>query len=933
MSRNDCPSQDTLADFVLGKLPGREADMVALHLDLCTDCEQKTGELDGTVDEVVSDLKLITARAPGCAALDPAHGAGPAGPGEMPSVTEPWGEFRIVREIGRGGMGVVYEAYQGSLNRHVALKLLPEHGDLARFRREGRAAGRLHHTNIVPVFGVGEHQGRHFYVMQYIAGRGLDAVSREQATLPLERGRSQGRLPADETARIGAQVAAALAYAHGQGVIHRDIKPSNLLLDEQGTVWITDFGLAKADDQENLTQTGDFMGTLRYMPPEAFEGRSDARGDIYALGITLYEILCSRPAFDESDRNQLIKQVTTSEPARLERLNRAVPRDLVTIVHKAIERDPARRYPTADALAADLRRYLADEPIQARRQTQLDRSVRWTRHHPGIAVLCGVLTTVLVVATVASLLAAGYYNRLMLNEAQAASRDRNARYEADSEREVARKEREVAQEQREVAQQNLYYAQMHLAQEVWRDHRGLKHMRELLTNWLPAGDLPDRRGWEWFYLNSLPYQNLRTLTEGLSSQLPCTVAWHTATDRLAAGTTDGLIRIWDVERKKTTLTVRGPGRSGGMLSGASWLAWSPRGENLAAGFHDGTVHLWETRSGRELGVFRGHKSAVISVAYSSDGMRLAAWGADGAIKIWDVGSGKLIADLAHPGDVSAGAWSPDDKLLVAGHRDGTVTISGTHADDKIATLRGHTAIILNLAWNSDGTQLASTSFDCSVRIWDVASETLVLGPLRHSHATLSVAWEPNGKKLATGSMDETVKIWNSTTGREELTLRGHVDGVSSLAFGPEGRLASGGNDGSLRVWGAMRDQESSVLKGHVPRATSVTWSPDGKRLASGGDDGMIRIWQPATRKEVLAIKGHDEGKVNQLRGGSSARWPLVRTVSNWHRRPSTAPPRSGTQPAAAWSSPCPPITGRSGRWRGAGTASIWRQDQADRDRS
>jgi hypothetical protein len=428
--------------------------------------------------------------------------------------------------------------------------------------------------------------------------------------------------------------------------------------------------------------------------------------------------------------------VTTSEPARLERLNRALPRDLVTIVHKAIERDPARRYPSANALAANLRRYLADEPIQARRQTQMERYVRWARRNPGIAVLGGVLTAVLVLATVASLLAAGYFNRLRLNEAQAARRERNARYEADNERVAARKEREVAQEQREVAQrergaaeqerevaqQNLYYAQMYLAQEAWREHRGLRRMRDLLTNWLPHGDSPDRRGWEWFYLNSLPYQNLRTLKESGSSQNPCTLAWHAASMRLAAGTTDGLIRIWDVDRERTTLTLRGPGPSGGMLSGTSWFAWSPRGDKLAAGFHDRTVHLWETRSGAEISVFRGHKSPVIAMAYGSDGMRLAAWETAGTIKIWEVTSGQLVMDVVHPGDVTAGAWSADGKLLAAGHNDGTVTISGTHAGDKIATLRGHTAIILSLAWSADDTQLASTSFDCTVRIWDLASK-------------------------------------------------------------------------------------------------------------------------------------------------------------------------------------------------------------------
>ena len=201
------------------------------------------------------------------------------------------------------------------------------------------------------------------------------------------------------------QVAEALEYAHKQGVQHRDIKPSNLLLDTQGTVWVTDFGLAKADDQQNLTHTGDILGTLRYMPPEAFEGKTDARSDVYSLGLTLYEMLAFRPAFDEKERNRLIKQVTQEEPARLGKLNRHVPRDLETIVHKAIDKDPKQRYGSAGALAEDLQRFIEDEPIKARRVSQTERLWRWCRRHPAEAAAS--LLALLVLVALATL-AVGY---------------------------------------------------------------------------------------------------------------------------------------------------------------------------------------------------------------------------------------------------------------------------------------------------------------------------------------------------------------------------------------------------------------------------------------------------------------------------------------------------------------------------------------------
>jgi serine/threonine protein kinase/tetratricopeptide (TPR) repeat protein len=478
------------------------------------------------------------------------------GPGEPPVAhLKQLGDFRVIREIGHGGMGVVYEAEQVSLGRHVALKVLPRQmvrdvKQLKRFQREAKAAARLHHTNIVPVFGVGEEDGTAYYVMQFIQGLGLDEVIEELKRLqrPGEAGRSTtpaeplrvtrrdttaalvaqslltGRLGADGTeasvppessplapdptiagampaitaagspgsssaaphevpgggrlsgsfslssssavlpggskdgrsarsrapsfwksvAQLGIQVADALEYAHKQGVLHRDIKPSNLLLDTCGTVWVTDFGLAKADDLQNLTHTGDILGTLRYMPPEAFDGKSDPRGDVYSLGATLYEMLAFRPAFPEKERNKLIKQVTSEEPPRLGKLNPEIPRDLETIVHKATEREPLRRYATAAELAQDLERFLHDEPILARRVTLAERYVSWARRNPVIAALGAILTAVLVMVAVASFLTARRLAILAQEQTLAAWSERDARLAAEHERQLADRARGAA---------------------------------------------------------------------------------------------------------------------------------------------------------------------------------------------------------------------------------------------------------------------------------------------------------------------------------------------------------------------------------------------------------------------------------------------------------------------------------------------------------
>jgi serine/threonine protein kinase/Tfp pilus assembly protein PilF len=402
------------------------------------------------------------------------------------------GEYRLVREIGRGGMGVVYEAVQESLGRRVALKvLLPEAlrdpRYLQRFQREARAAARLHHTHIVPVFGVGEDNGTHYYVMQYIEGRPLNEVLAElrrlradaapqggaapdhaaadggarsgpkpvpaagplfsvevarslwegcfRAAPPLDAAaaidpdhvtaRAEGPPPpapgasaadagtastsgplsdphrpyAQSVAHVGAQVAEALEYAAQQGVLHRDVKPSNLLLDVWGNVWLTDFGLAKAAGTPDLTRTGDLLGTLRYMAPERFQGHADVRSDVYALGLTLYEALALCPAFHDVGQMQLMQQITTTEPPRLDRLTPPLPRDLVTVVQKAMAKDPSDRYQTAGALAADLHRFLEDRPIAARRLGVLEQAWRWGRRNPTLAALLAALLALALLAS------------------------------------------------------------------------------------------------------------------------------------------------------------------------------------------------------------------------------------------------------------------------------------------------------------------------------------------------------------------------------------------------------------------------------------------------------------------------------------------------------------------------------------------------------
>jgi eukaryotic-like serine/threonine-protein kinase len=955
------------------------------------------------------------------------------------------GDYRILREIGRGGMGVVYEAEQITLGRRVALKVLPRQVSrdpmvLERFRREARAAARLHHTNIVPVFEVGQEGNVHFYAMQFIQGLGLEAVITEMRRLR-DRAGSQSKMnaaavgqrlrpsgehsgqgietatlgegvevsavlqyiltgrfdtvdrgpepveaspsmlaralaggletqaetesrgtkcnhalawtePENEKAdksvgpqrahrpepalsssastssgsailpggtqlssvessrralfrslaQIGRQVAGGLAYAHARGIVHRDIKPSNLLLDTEGVVWIADFGLAKGED-EGLTHTGDILGTIRYMAPERFRGEGDARADVYALGMTLYELLTLRPGFDSRDRFELTEQIKTEEPRKPRTIDARIPRDLETIVLKAIEKDPKSRYQTAESMGEDLRRFLADEPIRARQVGVVERYWRWAGRNRAIALLGGVLIGVLVLATMFSLLLAGSREAARKGAELARSEEAAARLKSD-EANIRLRATE------ENLRRTVYATRSNLALAAW-DAADVGRLRSLLDLLRPAPGEPDLRGWEWRYLWQLAHEDRLTLRAQVDRFAD--VAFSPDGQTLAGLEGKGRIQLWDRHTGELRLTtgVMTQARRADLGGGVGAIAFSPDGRSLAGPGPDASLALYAVDTGLLTLRFEGPPEAVLKLAWSPDGRTLVAGLAKHRMRVWDARDGHLIQNFfgAHDGPVAAVAfgpngltivsgsydhtvklWSPEDRVhpraVLKGHtdevhavafspdgrrvasagRDRTLRLWDPRSGAELAVIRGHTGLVTSLAYLPDGARVVTASADQTVRIWDIGSAQ-ELRNFKGTDDLGAVAVSPDGRDIAAASRDETVRVWDASSPPRPHTLQSpsvltYGGDVECLAFSPDGRrLVSGHDDDALRVWELPSGRPLHLIKGHtrgIKGIKCVAFSPDGQTIVSGGQDSTVRLWDAATGQPRIAFTGHTQ---------------------------------------------------------------------------
>ena len=799
------------------------------------------------------------------------------------------GPYKLMEQIGEGGMGLVFVAEQHEpVRRKVALKVIKPGMDtrdvIARFEAERRALALMDHPSIARVLDAGTtSSGRPYFVMELVKG------------VPITQYCDDNRVAPRERLELFVQVCHAVQHAHQKGIIHRDIKPTNVLVashDGTPVVKVIDFGVAKAigarlTEKTIYTQFTQMVGTPLYMSPEQAGQSSldiDTRTDIYALGVILYELLTATTPFDKerlgtAGYDEVRRIIRDEEPAKPStristlglaaatvsanrgsdprRLKRLVRGELDWVVMKALEKDRNRRYETASAFAADVQRYLDDQPVEACPPSALYRFRKFARRNRAV-LATGFMVALAVLLTVAGLATSTF---LISHQQQVTQKALQAEIRSKGElKQALDRERDVLKLQRSQSYRQL----IALAQSEWLANN-LSRMEALLEQ-CPA----DLRGGEWHYLKRLRYG----AQQPLRHESPVySVEFSLDGQYLAAATKDGFIRLWQAKTAQQLQEWQAH------QNNATAVSFSHDSRYLATGSWDGTVKLWDVEK-----LVDGHvdepllrweydtRVRVWSVAFSPDGRRLASAGGrtrdeKGEVKVWDLSSRQEVLTLSNFSDSVRRLKFSHDGRRLATAGPGLVQIWDVQTGQEQFNYHGHNDRVEDLAFSPDGRRLASVGGllsvypDEEVKVWDTETGRELLSLRGHVGGLRAVAYSPDGRRLASAGLDQTVKIWDAATGQEVLTLRGHIDNVFCLAFSPDGhQLVSGSVDHTIRIWDATplereTTAENMTLIGHTGAVTDVAFHPDGRSLATAGADGTVRIWDAWSGKVLRMLGG------------------------------------------------------------------------------
>ncbi len=755
------------------------------------------------------------------------------------------GRFQIQRELGRGGVGVVFLGYDPKLRRQIALKVPGEEAlasaDMrARFLREAEASARLDHPNVVSVFEVGEAGPLCYIASEYCSGPTLRQRLR-QSPMPVDP-----RLAAKWTV----QLAEAVQHAHGRGVLHRDIKPSNILLatTQQDTnnvpspqatseliPKLADFGMAKLlepHEPHDATRSGTLIGTIPYMAPEQAEGLTsqiDVRTDVYGLGAMLYEMLTQRPPYSGDSDASTLRQLLFTQIVPPSQYGKGIPRDLEAICLKCLDKNPERRYGTAQELSDDLRRFLRGQPTEVRPPRVFERIAMWVRRRPAAAAVSaiGLFAMITLFAVIA------FYS----------ARLGSALKQTEFER--SRAEREAL-----TSGQLLYSANVRLASDALTKANREEAM-DLLEHHLPVDGQPDQREFAWHLLWQQCNPKTHTLM-GHEDEV-FSVAFSPDGNLLASASKDGTARLWELSTGKTRFELKGH------TSEVTSVAFHPDGNRVATGSEDHSVRIWHAATGKLVGVLDGHTDHVLCVAYSPDGDWLATGGRDATIRIWDTHSLDAIEVIENlDGNVRALDFSRDGELLAALESGSLLCFDVADWNLNYQEFLEGEALF-GAEYSHDLPWIAAAGRQKIGRVFKITSTGLeIVAELEDGHTEWiqRVAFSPRDNSLVTAGKGGVIQLWSvGNSVSNPLSLMGHEGRVWDAAWSPDGRqLASCGADHSIKIW----DLESL----HTPlqsypctsgEINNIAFSPDGKRLFTSDRQGVLRVWDPQTRQLTKVI--------------------------------------------------------------------------------
>lgn len=719
-----------------------------------------------------------------------AFGAKISSPPELPDplgIVRQFGNYELLEEISRGGMGVVYRARQSNLDREVAIKVML-HGALAsvddveRFRTEAAVAARLKHPAIVAIHDIGEYEGQHYFSMDLIEGRDLSRLTHA------------GPLPASHAAQVLVQVADAIQHAHNQGVLHRDLKPSNIILDSDGRPHVTDFGLARRTGAGvSLTEPGQILGTPGYMSPEQAAGKKDIgpSTDLYSLGALLYHLLTGRAPFTGDTPTAVLRQVEERAPIAPRALNPATPVDLETICLKCLSKEPARRYPSAGALSADLGRFLRNEPIQARPNGMIEDAWRWCRRRPALAAALGGICLLLVAIATTSSLAA---HRIDILHREAST--------------------------------NLYAADMRLAEQAVAESK-FGVAVDLLDRHHPRSREPDLRGFEWYYLwDQCRSDEVATL--GNQSNQVQRAAFSPDGRFAATGATD--LAIWDIAQRHLVCHFAHPA--------FIWsLGFSPDSHRIAATFQDIALACYDLVEQKEINVITNAGISPLVLCWEPDNRHISTF-CSGDSYSWDTLTAKITQTHLAQEPFGRVALSRNGRLAVGITPTWRLKIWEPATDTRVGEISLPVAV-RSVAISPDGRLVVTGDFAglLSVRDTGALDRTKVVDAHRGMLAV--IMFSPDGKLAATGGADQLIRIWDAATWKCIGRLRGHRSVVFAIAFSPDNHwLISGDKTGDVKLW------DLNTLKGvddPGSGSTEAVISADGAHLGLLKPDGFVSL--------------------------------------------------------------------------------------------